>query len=121
MAQTAVKTARTLQGSVSNAAGGVTAGGTIDLGTALGMLVTGRVTNGSTGPTAACEFVLEVSHDGAGWFEFCRLVSDDGADAVSEFAVELPGPVMRVRSVFEGNTGQPVTVEAYGHELTSVG
>lgn len=121
MAQTATKTARTLQSSVSNAAGGTKTGGTVDLSTAFGMLVTGRVTNGATGPTVGCDFVLEVSHDGTDWFEFSRLVSDPGNSAVSEFAVELPASVIKARSLFEGNTGQAVTVESYGHELTSIG
>ena len=121
MANTATKNARTLQGSATNGAGATTTGSAVDLTTALGLVIEGRVTNGGTGPTKPCAFVVEISRDGSDWHEFSRQAADDAANAVSAFVVELPAAVMHARTVFEGNTGQAVTVEAYGHELTSIG
>ncbi len=115
------KSGQVLQASVTNASGGTTTGGTVDLTRSFGMLVTAKVTNGSTGPSAGCAFVMEVSHDGSTWKEFSRQVGGEDANGVYEFVVELPGTVMYGRSKFSGNFGQGVTIEAFGHEFVSVG
>ena len=121
MANTATKNARTLQSSATNSAGGTTTGSGVELTAALGMVIEGKVTNGGTGPSEPCAFIVQISRDGSTWHEFSRQVADDADDAESAFVVELPAPVMHVRTMFEGNTGQDVTVEAHGHELTSIG
>lgn len=115
------KPARTLQASVSNPAGSTTTGSAVDLTTAPAALATARITNGPTGPTAPCEFILEISADGAAWREFARQTAGATAATSYDFAVEIPAAVMHVRSVFAGNTAQAVTVEATLHELTSIG
>ena len=78
------------------------------------------MTNGSTGPTAPCVARLEVSHDSSTWKTFFRATAQLGNSAVTEWAVEIPPSVMYLRSVFSGNTGQAVTVEALVSELTSL-
>jgi hypothetical protein len=121
VANAATKNARTLQGSATNAAGATTTGSGLDLSTALGMVIEGRISNGDPGPTDPCEFVVQISRDGSSWHEFSRQRADIDANETYQFTVELPTPVMHVRTVFEGNTGEAVTVEAHGHELTSIG
>ncbi|MBI1373907.1 MAG: hypothetical protein GC159_14385 [Phycisphaera sp.] len=121
MPNTATKTARSLQASATNAADATTTGSTIDLTTALGLTVTAKVTNGPTGPITGCRFVVELSHDSTDWKTFSEQVAGTDNDGVYEFVVDVPAPVMYLRSRFTGNTGQGVTVEAFGHELTSIG
>lgn len=114
------KTARTLQGSASNAAGGTTTGTAVNLTTALGMLVTVKMTNGGTGPTVGCTCRIEVSNDNTNWKTYQSVTHDIVANGVNEWMFNLPPPTMYARSVFTGNTGQAVTVEAFGHELTTI-
>lgn len=118
---TATKTARTLQSSASNAAGGTTTGSSIDLTTALGMQVTAKVTNGATGPTVACTFKIEISNNNSAWKTHFEAAARTGNSVVTEWSVTVGPEIMYARSVFTGNTGQAVTVEAFGHELTSIG
>lgn len=117
---TATKTSRTLQASASNSAAGTTTGTGVDLTTRLGPhLAIGRITNGGTGPTIGCDFVLQVSPDNSTWYEFSRARAGTVNSAVYDFAVEVPIGTMYIRSVFVGNTGQAVTVESHLQELTS--
>ena len=119
---TALKTLRTLVAAgAANAAGGTTNGATWNLTTALGGLLTALVTNGATGPTVGCDFVVQVSGDGASWKELSRQTAGTTAGGVYPLNYELPAGVMYARPVFTGNTGQGVTVEAFGQELTSIG
>jgi hypothetical protein len=118
---TAVKTARTLQASATNGAGSTTTGTTWTLTTAFGGILTAKITNGGTGPTVGCDFVVNVSVDGTNWKEFSRQTAPTTNSAVTPFAVEIPPGVMYTQPVFTGNTVQAVTVEAFGHELTSIG
>jgi hypothetical protein len=117
----ATKTFRVLQVPVTNPVGGSTTSATWDLSTALGAVVQARVTNGAVALTAGCECVVQISGDGAGWYEYTRQVAGTAINTVYDFAVELPAPLMRARVVFSGNAGQAVTVEASGHELTAIG
>lgn len=114
------KTARTLQSSTSNSAGGTTTGTAVNLTTALGMTVTAKMTNGATPPTVACTCRIEISNDNTNWKIYQTVTGDTGASTVNEWTFNLPPPVMHARSVFTGNTGQAVTVEAFGHELTTI-
>ena len=117
----ATKTARTFQTSASNSAAGTTTGSAVTLTTALGCLITAKITNGATGPTVGCDFVVEVSNDNSAWKTYSRQTAGTANNLVSEFAVDLPPATMYARSKFTGNTAQAVTVEAFGHELTSLG
>ena len=119
---TATKTFRTLVAAgTSNAAGDTTTGTTWNLSSALGGLLTASVTNGGASPTVGCDLVVQVSGDGTSWKEYTRQSSSLTASGVTAFAVELPAGVMQARALFTGNTGQAVTVEAFGQELTSIG
>lgn len=117
---TATKTARTFQASATNTAGSTTTGTAVNLTTALGCSLTGKITNGATGPTIACDFVVEVSNDNSDWHEWYRGTAGTANNGVYYFPVELSPPIMYARTKFTGNTGQSVTVESDGHELTSV-
>lgn len=117
---TAIKTARTLQSSVSNGAGATTTGSALNIGTALGLLITAKITNGATGPTLPCSFFVDVSVDGSNWKLHSRQDAGTTNSAVHEFTVDLPPATMYVRSRFTGNTGQACTVECFGMELTSI-
>ena len=115
------KTQRTLQSSTSNGAGSTTTGSGVDLSTALGIAITARITNGGTGPTLPCGVTIEVSSDGGTtWRPWASGTAGTANNAVYDFSFDIPPAVMRARSVFTGNTGQAVTVEAFGHELTSL-
>lgn len=116
----ATKTARTVQTSASNGAGSTTTSSALSLITALGCLLTAKITNGGTGPTVGCDFVVEVSNDNSAWKTYSRQTAGVANSLVSEFTVDLPPATMYVRSKFTGNTGQAVTVECFGHELTSL-
>jgi hypothetical protein len=119
---TATKTAKTLQASISNAAGATKTGDAVDLRTAVGdLLVTAIVTNGGTGPTIACDFIIQVSNDNSVWREYCRLTAGVTSSTTYTFCVLVPAPAMYVRSVFTGNTGQAVTVAAEGHDYAEIG
>lgn len=118
----ATKTAKTFQTSTSNTSGSTTTGSAVALTTSYGCLMTATITNGATGPTVACDFIVQVSNDNfsSDTKEIFRSTSNTTNSAVSYFAFELPASVMYARSVFTGNTGQTVTVECTGEELTSI-
>ncbi len=116
---TATKTARTLQASASNGAGSTTTATTWDLRTAFGGVVQARVTNGGTGPTVACTVTVNISVDGSAWRQYAAATAGTTNSGVYDFVFEIAAPVMYAQVVFSGNTGQAVTVEAYGHEYTS--
>lgn len=118
---TSVKTFRTLQASATNAAAATTTSSTWTLTTALGGLLTTKITNGGTGPTVACTVTVNVSGDGSAWKYFAAATAGTTASAVFEFPVEIPPGAMYVQVVFSGNTAQGVSVEAFGQELTSIG
>lgn len=121
MSTTANKTPRALQAGANNAAGATTTGTAIDLTAALGLAITAKITNGATGPTTGCAFRLEVSNDNINWKTFSEQTAGIDNNSVYEFIVELGPAWMYARSVFTGNTDQDVTIEAFGHELTSLG
>lgn len=119
---TAIKANRTLVAAGTiNAAGGTTTGATWDLTTALGGVLAAQVTNGATGPEAGCDLVVQISGDGVNWKEYIRQTAARAGSAVTSMVVELPTSVLYARPVFQNNTGQAVTVEAFGQEFTSIG
>lgn len=116
----ATKTSRTLQASASNAAGATTDGTELNLSTGYGALVCGKITNGATGPTVGCDFVVYVGEATGVRREFSRQTAGTSNNGVAEFAVEVPPAAMFVNVRFTGNTGQAVTVECFAQELTGV-
>lgn len=116
------KTARSIVAAgTSNAAGGTMNGTEVDLSTALGLAITALVTNGGTGPTIGCTCTVEVRESGSGaWRSWAASTAGVAAGGAYPFAFELPPGIIRARVTFSGNTGQAVTCEATGHELTTV-
>ena len=111
--------------SASNAAGATTRG-TADVRTKYGGIVTLKITNGATGPTAQCEGRVLISHAegatptaasaGADWKTIWRFGGGTANSAVTEQSFTFGPEVGHVEIEFTGNTVQAVTVEA---EMTS--
>lgn len=116
----ATKTSRTIQASASNGASSTTNGTELDLSTKYGALVCAKITNGGTGPTVGCDFVVYVGESTGTKREFSRQTAPTTNSAVTEFVVEVPPSAMFVNVTFTGNTGQAVTVECYAQELTTI-
>ena len=126
---TLTKTPRTLVAAgTSNSAGGTTRG-VLDLRTAQGGLLTGKITNGGTGPSVQCEGRVLVAHNsgatpaaasaGADWKTLWRFGGGTTANAITEQSFDVPPGVMHLEVEFTGNTGQAVTVEALLSEITN--
>jgi hypothetical protein len=116
----ATKTSRTIKASATNTAGSTTSGTELDLSTKYGAVLAARITNGATGPTVGCDFVVYVGDATGVKREFSRQTAPTTNNAVTDFVVEIPPAVMFVNVDFTGNTAQSVTVECYAEELTSV-
>lgn len=125
---TATKTARTIVASASNGAGSTTRG-RLDLTTALGGLLTMKVTNGATGPSAQCLANVLVAHNatqpaagsaGTDWKTIFSAGNGTGNNTIGEWRVDVPLGTMQLEVEFTGNTAQAVTVEAYFSEVTSI-
>lgn len=116
----ATKTSRTLQASASNAAGATKVCTELNLSTAYGATLAARITNGATGPTSGCDFVVYVGDATGVKREFSRQTAPVANNAITDFIVEIPPSVMFVNADFVGNTGQAVTVELVAQELTGI-
>ena len=113
-------TSRTLVASTSNAAGATTNGTEWDNTTKYGGVIMARITNGATGPTVGCDFVVYLGDATTVKREFSRQTAGVTNNGVYDFAVEIPPGAMFINTQFTGNTAQAVTVEAYAEELTSI-
>lgn len=116
----ASKASVTLLASVANTAGGTTNGIEYDASTKYGMLVCAKITNGGTGPTVGCDFVVYVGESTGTKREFSRQTAPTTNSSITDFIVEIPPSAMFVNVTFTGNTGQSVTVECYGQALTGI-
>lgn len=119
------QTPRTVQGSASNNAGSTTSSGWQSTG--YGVSGVAQITNGATGPTVGCDFVIEVADDGAGTNarEWSRQTAQTGNSVVTLFPYGLSiggqgGDAPYYRTKFTGNTGQAVTVQAYDSTTTGI-
>lgn len=118
---TASRSAATLIASASNAAGATTRG-TLDMRGKIGALITLKINNGATGPTAQAVCNILVSHAmgttpaaasaGADWKTYWSFGGGAINSAMTEQTVWLEG-VQHVEVEFTGNAGQGVVVEAY--------
>lgn len=124
---TITKNARTVVASVTKAAATVTRG-TLDLQTALGGLLTMKITNGVTAPTVQCEGRVLVSHNatmpaaasaGADWKTVWRFGGGTTNSAITEQSWEFGPGVMSLEVEFSAHTGNDITVEAYLSEVTN--
>lgn len=127
---TLVKTPRTLVAAGTSNAAGATTRGVLDLRTALGGLLTVKITNGATGPTAQCGATVLAAHNagatptaaaaGADWKTIGQIAGGGTtANAVTEQSYDVPQGMMHLEVEFSGNTGQAVTVEAYFSEISN--
>lgn len=123
---TLTKNDTTIVASASNAAGATTRG-TIDLSATYGGIVTMKITNGGTGPTAQCEGRVLISHAdtlptaagaGADWKTIWRFGGGTTNSAVTEQSFQFGPEVRHLEVEFTGNTGQAVTVEAIATTYT---
>lgn len=114
------KSKSTIVASTSNAAAGTTRG-TLDVSAAYGGIVTMKLTNGGTGPTAQCEGRVLISHEatlpaagaaGADWKTVWRFGGGTIANVVTEQSFTFGPEVRHIEVEFTGNTGAAVTVEA---------
>lgn len=117
------KTAQSVQASATNSAGGTTTSAAFDAN--YGASIVARVTNGGTGPTVACDAVLEVSNDGGTtWFEWDRQTAGLVASTAYPMAFKLGigdgADFGKYRVKFSGNTGQSVTVQADAETTTAL-
>lgn len=116
----ATKTAITLRTSVSNTAGGTTNGTEWNASTDYGGLLFAKITNGATGPTIGCDFIVYLGESTGTKREYSRQTAPTTNSAVTEFVVQVPESAMFVNVTFTGNTAQAVTVECFAQELTTV-
>ena len=117
------QTPLTLQASVSNAAGGTTVGSRQNISSLFNVTVSGRVTNGLTGPTVGCKLRLYIAYTVGGTGHLItESQANTGNDEITPFAADVPDAAVEVWSEFTGNTGSAVTVEAEGGgvELSTV-
>lgn len=128
MAKTQAATA--IVTSVSNTAGSTTRG-RLDCTGVDGGIVTFRITNGGTGPTAQCTARILVAHkgssmpaaasEGTGDTDWKQVYEIGGgtANSASTRGVYRFGPEVAYLEVeFTGNTAQTVTVEAHATTYT---
>lgn len=110
-----------LQASATNAAAATATSTTLDMTTKYGGFVTAIVTNGATGPTLPCTFVIMTSDDN---FTTSRdaytFVAGTTASTTYTFNQDIPWGVMYLRSKFTGNTAQSVTVMAEIGAVTAI-
>ena len=112
--------------SASNAAGATTRG-TLDVSSKYGGIITMKITNGATGPTAQCEGCVLISHEdalpaaasaGADWKTVWRFGGGTTNAAATEQSFVFGPEVRHVEIEFTGNTAQAVTVEAIATTYT---
>lgn len=109
------KTAQTVQASASNTAGSTTTSSAFDINYGVSGVAT--IANGGTGPTVACDFIVELSSDGGTtWYEWTRQTAGTASSTTYRFPFALGigagGDFGKYRVKFTGNTAQTVTVQA---------
>ena len=95
----------------------------IDLSTGYGAQLSIQVTNGATGPTVAAQVQIQTANDVAGtlFVNFGgALVASLTNLAVTNWSVDLPIGVERVRLISGSNTGQPTTLDADISQVTAI-
>lgn len=108
--------------STTNTAGSTTNSSTLTVG--YGLSIVAKITNGGTGPTVACDAVLQVSHDGSTWQEWDRRTAGVTASTTYNFSFRLGigdgGDWLNARVQFTGNTAQSVTCQADCESTTAL-
>lgn len=94
--------------------------GDIDVSTKYEAGLSGKVTNGGTGPTLGCVVNIYISRDTTNYTLFQTFTAGLTASAVYPFAVSLPDWALHAKIGFGGNTGQAVTVVADSQTLDTI-
>lgn len=71
-----------------------------------------KITNGSSAPTVGCTIVLQVSPDGANWFDFYTASGNTASSGGGSGTVTMTRGVMWARLIAYGNVTNAVTVES---------
>ena len=125
---TAVKNARTIVSSTSRSGGAAATRGRLDLQTALGGIVTFKITNNGT-LGAQCEGRILIAHNdtmpaaasaGTDWKTVYKVGNGLVNGTVGEWSYTFGPEVMSLEIEFEGNTSNSCTVEAFASEITSI-
>lgn len=117
------KSAQSVQASATNTAGSTTTSSAFAIN--YGISGVALITNGGTGPTVACDFVIEMSNDGGTtWFEVDRRSAGVTASTTYRFPFTfgpggLGGDWTHYRIKFTGNTAQSVTVQCDASTTTA--
>ena len=110
-----------VQASASNLDAQTTTSAGQDITTDFGAFLTARIQNGATAPTTPCNFRVEYSRDNTDYYNpGVEYQGPSGNNGLSEFSVRIPPEVRFYRTVFTGNTGQAVTVEAEASVITDI-
>lgn len=116
------KTTTTLHDGIALAAsGGPTTSAVLTLDDAYGADIDIKLTNGATGPTTAAQVQVQVSPDNSHWFDYGGLLTGKtGNNETISWHVQIPMEVQYARLVSTHPTGQPVTIDAFATELTTL-
>jgi hypothetical protein len=111
----------TVQASATNTAGSTTTSSYVDISSYYNVEIVGKISNGGTGPTIACTVYIEVADSSdANPIRIGAAVGSTTNSASVTFRITVPAGSAHLRSVFTGNTGQSVTIEAYAESVTAV-
>lgn len=125
------KAARTLiAAGTSNAAGGTTEGTPLDLRTANGGILTGKIVNGATGPSPKAVMQVLISHndgaapaagaEGASWKLIAEISPGTNANAIARLqGLPIDAGVQHLHVRVTGNGTQAVTCEAFFSEIVN--
>lgn len=123
------KTPVTIVSNQSNATG-ATVRGTVDLRSCYGGMLTLKMVNAATGPTVQAVANILAAHTdgstpaaaaaGTDWKTIFSVGNGTTANTVGEWSMPIDPSINHIEVEFTGNTGQPVTVEAFFTKLTSL-
>ena len=94
----------------------------LDLTNGYGATVDIKITNGATGPTAACQVQLEVSENDSDFYDFGGpLLGSTSNDAVTSWGgIAIPMATQYIRTSSGSNTAQSVTLRIDASETTAI-
>ena len=97
-------------------------GTVLNLSTALGAIITGRIQNGTTGPTVGLKVLIGLATANVEADFKWRTMMQAGTGNLDEANIHfgLSVATMFANLFFYGNTAQAVDAEAFAHELASV-